>query len=135
MVKKLLFTALLLTALSAPCYTESEIELCARVVAAEARGESYESQLAVATVIANRVEDGRWGEGLREVVLAENQFAEPFYDEYPQSCYLAAQEVLGSGFRLFDRAIQSFQRRDAEHWDGKPKFARIDSMTFYANSE
>ena len=37
-------------------YTEAEIALLARFISAEARGESYEGQVAVGAVILNRVE-------------------------------------------------------------------------------
>lgn len=46
-----------------------EIELFARVIWGEARGELLEGQVAVANVITNRVADGRYGEGLRGVLM------------------------------------------------------------------
>lgn len=53
----------------------SERELLALTIEAEARGEGYEGMLAAASVMANRVGDGRYGENFKEVLLAPGQFS------------------------------------------------------------
>ena len=52
----------------------NERDLLAKTIAAEAGGEAYEGQLAVAAVIANRARSGRWGKSLQEVIMAPGQF-------------------------------------------------------------
>ncbi len=46
----------------------NDVELLARVVSAEARGEPYEGQVAVASVILNRVRDPRFPKTMQEVI-------------------------------------------------------------------
>jgi len=54
--------------------SREEILLLARVINAEARGESFEGMVAVGSVIRNRVEDDRFPDTLREVIIEEGQF-------------------------------------------------------------
>lgn len=54
--------------------TEDEKDLFARVVHAEAKGESYEGKVAVAQVILNRVEDHRFPDSITEVIKQPGQF-------------------------------------------------------------
>jgi hypothetical protein len=51
------------------------LEIAARTVWQEARGEPEEGQRAVAHVIVNRLRDGRWGKSLASVCLADRQFS------------------------------------------------------------
>lgn len=54
--------------------TEHEATLMARVVWAEARGESYDGQVAIAQVILNRYLKG-YGNSITDICCARNQFA------------------------------------------------------------
>lgn len=54
---------------------DPELECLARSVYWEAKGEQLEGQLAVAEVILNRVEDGRFGASVCAVVKAPGQFS------------------------------------------------------------
>jgi len=60
--------------------TESTVESMdydkevARIVSLESDG-SYEGSLAVASVIYNRLESGRWGNTIHDVISAKNQFS------------------------------------------------------------
>ena len=49
--------------------------LMARVIWAEARGECFNGRLLVAQTILDRVEDGKWGGTIEEVVTRPHQFA------------------------------------------------------------
>lgn len=70
--------------------TYSEIELLARVVWAEARGECPEGQQAVAEVVLNRLVTEGFADNLTEVIYGEDQFrsvpylkdAEPYQAQY-----------------------------------------------------
>lgn len=61
--------------------TDAEIDLLAKVVWGEARGESAEGQQAVAEVVLNRLASESFPNDLRDVVHAENQFHMDFYLE------------------------------------------------------
>lgn len=51
------------------------VDLLARCIWGEARGESREGKIAVAWVIKNRVADGRFGKGVHGVILRPYQFS------------------------------------------------------------
>lgn len=53
----------------------SEREILARTIQAEAGGEGYEGMLAVGSVMANRVGDGRYGESFKDVILTPGHFS------------------------------------------------------------
>jgi len=55
-------------------FTEKDRLLLARITQVEAGDESYESQLAVANVILNRVKDSRFPNTIRDVIYSGKQF-------------------------------------------------------------
>ena len=48
--------------------------MLATIIYLEGGGESYECQLAIGSVILNRLQDGYWGNTLEQVLYAKNQF-------------------------------------------------------------
>jgi len=86
-----------------------ERDLLARVVSAEARGEPYEGQVAVAAVILNRVRDARFPNTLAGVVYQTHAFESvtngSIYSPATASAIRAAQDALNgwdpSGGALF----------------------------------
>lgn len=54
--------------------SETEIYLLAKMIYAEARGESYKGQVAVGAVIMNRIESDQFPNTLTEVLYQKNQF-------------------------------------------------------------
>lgn len=54
--------------------SESELQLMYDIVAAEAKGESYEGKIAVAEVILNRKDSDTFPNGIYEVIYAPGQF-------------------------------------------------------------
>lgn len=54
--------------------SESEIDLLARLVRAEAQTEPFEGKVAVACVVLNRVESPQFPDTIREVIYAPGQF-------------------------------------------------------------
>lgn len=77
---------------------DEEIMLLSKLVAGEARGESYEGQVAVAAVVINRVKDSRFPNSLEGVIYQKNAFSVvnngTIYAEPTSSTYRAAQEAL-----------------------------------------
>ena len=54
--------------------SSDEIYLMAACVMMESGSYSYDGQLAVASVIVNRVKSGRWGSSITDVIYADGQF-------------------------------------------------------------
>lgn len=77
---------------------DEEIMLLSKLVAGEARGESYEGQVAVAAVVINRVKDSRFPDSLEGVIYQKNAFSVvkngTIYAQPTSSTYRAAQEAL-----------------------------------------
>ena len=112
--------------------TSVEREMLARLVYREANTESIECQEAIVSVAINRWQDGRWGNTLKEVVYAKNQFspANLLYCTTPnETNYEAVDEVIQNGctipeYVLFFRADYHFQ------WKGYKAYQKIDSTCF-----
>ena len=56
-------------------YSSSDVELLAKVISAEARGESYEGQVAVGAVILNRVKHPSFPDSISGVVYQKGAFS------------------------------------------------------------
>lgn len=88
---------------------DGDIKRMAAIIWCEARGESYEGQVAVGTVVMNRVESPRFPNTIEEVIAQKGQFS-PYSSgkyaialsltEMQQSCIDAAIEVIRDGKRL-----------------------------------
>lgn len=89
--------------------TEEEEALLVSLVIAEAKGEPYEGQVAVAQVVCDRVAAG-FGDTITEVIYAKNQFAAPStesHDKYPLAVK-AVHAVLHEGARAFEESTIFF---------------------------
>ncbi|MGL4914599.1 MAG: cell wall hydrolase [Romboutsia sp.] len=78
--------------------TNDELLLLSKLVTGEARGESYEGQVAVAAVVINRVRDTRFPDNIKDVIYQRNAFSvvkDGAINMQPtESAYKAAQEAL-----------------------------------------
>lgn len=78
--------------------TNDELFLLSKLVASEARGESYEGQVAVAAVVINRVMDPRFPNTIEGVIYQKNAFSVvgngKIYMDPTDSAYKAAREAL-----------------------------------------
>ncbi len=83
---------------SVPAATNANVNLLARIISAEARGESYTGQVAVGAVILNRIEHPSFPDTLSGVIyepgaftaITDGQFNQPVAD----SAYKAAKDAL-----------------------------------------
>lgn len=83
---------------SPPSATQANVNLLARIISAEARGEPYVGQVAVGAVILNRIEHPSFPDSLSGVIyqngaftaIVDGQFNEPVSD----SAYNAARDAL-----------------------------------------
>ena len=55
--------------------TKQEQEMLAALIYLEGRGESYECQLAIGSVVLNRLSNGSWGSTLKKVIYSPGQFS------------------------------------------------------------
>lgn len=77
---------------------DEQLHLLSKLVAAEARGESYEGQVAVAAVVLNRVQDERFPDTIEEVIYQKNAFSVVqngyIYQNATEESYKAAKDAL-----------------------------------------
>lgn len=114
--------------------SSAEREVVERVVAAEARGESFEGQAAVAEVIYNRCMNR--GQSVEQVIWADKQFAYPYGGEISQDTKEAVAAV-------FDYEILSLGGAEYFHADyvlpswaeDMEEVCRIGGHIFYKGAE
>lgn len=79
-------------------YSASDYNLLARIISAEARGESYIGQVAVGAVVLNRVSHPSFPDSLSGVVYQNGAFSclndGQFYEPISDSAYSAARDAL-----------------------------------------
>lgn len=79
-------------------YSNSDVELLAKVISAEARGESYEGQVAVGAVILNRVKHPSFPDSLSGVIYQKGAFScvndSNWYTEVADSAKRAATDAI-----------------------------------------
>lgn len=79
-------------------YSSADYELLARLISAEARGESYNGQVAVGAVVLNRVEHPSFPSTISGVVYQSGAFSclydGQFYEPVADSAYSAARDAL-----------------------------------------
>ncbi|MCM1114934.1 MAG: spore cortex-lytic enzyme [Clostridium sp.] len=79
-------------------YSNSDVELLAKVISAEARGESYEGQVAVGAVILNRVKHPSFPDSLSGVIYQQGAFScvndSNWYQPVADSAKRAAQDAI-----------------------------------------
>jgi N-acetylmuramoyl-L-alanine amidase len=75
-----------------------DIDYLAHTIYGEARGEPYEGKVAIAAVVLNRLESGRYGNSISEVIFQPGAFTAArdgqYYLQPDDSCYEAAAEAL-----------------------------------------
>ncbi|MCI8497660.1 MAG: spore cortex-lytic enzyme [Clostridiales bacterium] len=116
-------------------FTQSEYNLLARVISAEARGEPYNGQVAVGAVIMNRISHPSFPDTLSGVIyqpgaftcLKDGQFNQPVAD----SAYRAAQDAI-NGVKPCGAAIYYYNPATATSswiWS-RPILLRIGKHNF-----
>ncbi len=114
---------------------EADRQLLAKIIFAEARGESFEGQVAVGAVILNRVEDSRFPDTIKEVVFEPGQFTPVNGDKInfmpDRKAYLAAEAAL-EGIDPTNRALYYYNPKIAtDKWiKTRPVIKHIGNHTF-----
>ena len=79
-------------------YSSSDYDLLARIISAEARGESYLGQVAVGAVILNRIEHPSFPDTISGVIYQKGAFSclndGQFYESVADSAYSAARDAI-----------------------------------------
>lgn len=79
-------------------YSASDVELLAKVISAEARGESYEGQVAVGAVILNRIAHPSFPDSLSGVIYQKGAFScvndSNWYAQTSESAKRAAKDAM-----------------------------------------
>lgn len=118
-----------------PSATNANINLLARIISAEARGESYTGQVAVGAVILNRIEHPSFPDTLSGVIyepgaftaITDGQFNKPVSD----SAYKAAKDAL-NGWDPSGGAIYYYNpKKTTNQWiRSRPVIKRIGNHIF-----
>lgn len=110
--------------------TAAEREMIERVVAAEARGESFEGQAAVAEVIYNRCMNR--GQSVEQVIWADKQFAYPYGGEISQDTKEAVAAVFDYELLNLDGAEYFHADYVLPSWaEDMEEVCRIGNHIFY----
>ena len=113
-------------------YSEQEKAYIARVVYAEARGELFEGQVAVASVVLNRFESGSFGSSVKRVVFARSQFA--VSKKYSEQAIEAVEEAIADR-GCFPSDMYYFQASKNKHWRNFEYYVRIGGHSFYCAAD
>ena len=118
--------------------TADERETIARLVFLEARGEGYECQKAVVSVVINRWMSGQWGNTINSVIYAPKQFstAKRIKTTTPyQMNYDAVDDVLQNGTTL-PYYILYFRAHYHHRWPNYTGYIVMDDTYFgYMNKD
>lgn len=116
--------------------TDEERELVERVVAAEARGEKIETQMAVAQTIMDRCTTR--GQTITQVCTAPYQFAAPYQGEISEKTQDAVRFVFDDGAKVFDKVTHFYASHliDPPYWTESKDFkGELNGVRFYADKE
>ena len=111
-----------------------ERELLERVVAAEARGEEIECQMAVAKTILDRAVSRE--QSITKVCTAPYQFADPYMGEISEKTQDAVRFVFDDGAKVFDKVTHFYASHliDPPYWTESKEFkGEINGVSFYAD--
>ena len=101
----------------------------ARTIYALGRNESYETKLALGSVVMNRVDSGWFPNDLNGVLSQQQQF--PAGRRYDDDSLRAAHAVL-SGKRTLNADVLYYQAADAPNaWDETTLCRRVGNYNFY----
>lgn len=111
-----------------------EREMLARLVYLEANTESLECQMAVASVVINRWQNGAWGNTIASVIYSPYQFSPSglIYKTTPtETNYAAVDQILRRG-SILPQQVMYFRSQYgfSKTWDGYAEYSQIGDIYF-----
>lgn len=123
------------TALKKHSLNREELDILAKVIYSEARGESYTGQVAVGAVVMNRLQSGQYGDNIKDIVFQKGAFTAVADGQYwlkPDStAYMAAQDAV-RGWDPTNNSIYYFNPKTATSkwiWS-RPQTVQIGNHIF-----
>lgn len=111
-------------------YSESEYDLFCRLIMGECGGESYQCQLATASVVINRVRSSRFPDTLRGVIKQKGQFSGRTDKKPTESVKKACWEAIcGNG--NIPSSVLYFRASKSKKWGSHTFYKRIGGHSFY----
>lgn len=111
---------------------DQDTVLLARAIYALGKAESYETKLALGSVVMNRLENDWFADDLGEVLSDQQQF--PAGKRYDEDSLRAAHEVL-SGRRVLPENALYYQPADSSRpWDSAHRVESVGNYHFYSIS-
>ena len=119
-------------------YTASDVDLLARLITAEARGESYNAQVAVGAVVVNRVESNSYPKSISAVI---NEVVSGYYQFTPvqngsinkpaQAAEVKAAYAALSGNDPTNKSLFYYDNTTTDTWiKDLPVSIKIDNLIF-----
>lgn len=118
------------------CFSSEERELLARLIHAEARGETLEGQIAVGAVVVNRVKSDLFPDSIKEVIYQTGQFTpveKGGLPVIPQSSAVEAAERALAGEDPTQGALYFYNPDIAaspKFWESRPVSKQIGNHNF-----
>ena len=116
-------------------YTEEDLLWMARIICAEARGESFEGKLAVGNVVMNRIASDAFPNSVYDVIFDGIQFTPAItgaiYNTPPEDCYAAADIALRNGADIVGASL--YFANTTRCWAARVReyFGSVGSHYFY----
>jgi len=117
--------------------TEAELDLFARLVTSEAGGEPYHTQLAVATVVMNRVKSAKFPDTITDVIYQKNAFEVVAIGTIERPAFdlsvMAVKEALAGKGNL-PYYVDSFALTSCDFSSWADKFCVMGNVQFWATN-
>lgn len=117
--------------------SESDVYLLSACLAMEADGGSYESYLAVGSLIVNRVKSGKWGKSISSVIYANGQFPgatsgllDKYLDKGPSSTATKAAKAALAGENQIGDYLY-FTSTKSANYDSYSSYQVVGGNCFY----
>lgn len=117
--------------------SESDVYLLSACLAMEADGGSYESYLAVGSLIVNRVKSGKWGKSISSVIYADGQFPgatsgllDKYLDKGPSSTATKAAKAALAGENQIGDYLY-FTSTKSANYDSYSSYQVVGGNCFY----
>lgn len=121
--------------------SDDDLDLLAKTVSHEAKGEGINGWIGVTQVILNRMDSELFPNSVKEVVYAKNQFegSEKIEDENPDPKLKQVVEMVCSGtLSVFDRNdilyFRNSEQYGSANWDGHSFVRNINRHGFYSQN-